>query len=411
MPMSSSVAPRQRRFPSILAMLAVAVLSVAGCDDSTGSDDQIATLTVNPPTPTLNIGGVQQLVATPSTSSGRIVDNATVTWTTSAANVATVAANGLVTAVGGGSATITATVGDLSSNATVTVLFPVATVTVSPAAGQPTTIRQEGATQLQVSFTDTQGATVTGRQVIWASSNPAVATVNTAGGVAALGIDGTTNITATTVVGNIVGTLPITVSGSPVVATVTVAPAPGLVGTGNTLQLTRTARAASGTIIPGVATTWTSSTPAAATVDANGLVTPVAPGTTTITATAEGVSGTSVVTVLTSVVNGVPTVVPSIADGAFLDLAVTLPAGQASLNANTTATGGDIDLYVFAPGAVPGPFAGSTFANFTCRPWLFGSTESCSIPTPAAGVWRIRLHNFPGEGAATNTTLNVNWAP
>ena len=43
--------------------------------------------------------------------------------------------------------------------------------------------------------------------------------------------------------------------------------------------------------------TWTSSDPSVATVDANGLVTAVAPGTATITATADGVSATCTVTV------------------------------------------------------------------------------------------------------------------
>ena len=43
--------------------------------------------------------------------------------------------------------------------------------------------------------------------------------------------------------------------------------------------------------------TWTSSDPSVATVDANGLVTAVSPGTATITATADGVSATCTVTV------------------------------------------------------------------------------------------------------------------
>jgi hypothetical protein len=81
------------------------------------------------------------------------------------------------------------------------------------------------------------------------------------------------------------------------VATVTVAPSSTRLAVGDALQLTATAAAGDGTVLSGRATTWQSSDPAAATVDASGLMSAVAIGTATITATVEGKTGTAAVSV------------------------------------------------------------------------------------------------------------------
>lgn len=76
----------------------------------------VTAISVNPTTVTLQtIGGTQQLTAT-TTPSG-----AGVSWASSNTAVATVDANGLVTSVGYGSATITATAGQLSATCAVVV--------------------------------------------------------------------------------------------------------------------------------------------------------------------------------------------------------------------------------------------------------------------------------------------------
>lgn len=406
MPMSSLAVWRRRRFPSLFAAMAM-VAVVAACDSSTGTDNDVAQVAVNPPTPTLNIGQTQQLVATATTSGGRIV-NATTTWATSAASVATVDGNGLVTAVGGGSATITATAGGESSDATVTVWFPTQSVVIAPAAGQLQTIRQEGATQLAATITDTQGAVNPARQLVWTSSDTDVATVSSSGRVSARGIDGSTTITATTTDG-VAGTFVVDVSGTPEVATVTLSPTSSVIGLGQTVQLTVTARAASGTIIPGLPTIWASSS-ASASVSGTGLVTGDALGTANITADVEGVVATAPFTVLANLPAGA-NALPNVADGAFTDYALHLPAGTTSFTIETDAASGDTDLYVFAPGVTPGPFAGSTFSGWTCRPWAVGPAETCTINAPVAGVYRIRFHAFPGEGGVTSLTADVTIVP
>jgi Bacterial Ig-like domain (group 2) len=90
-----------------------------------------------------------------------------------------------------------------------------------------------------------------------------------------------------------------TVSTVPVVASVAVSPGTGSMTVGQTLQLTATPKDASGNPLMGQVVTWASSAPAVATVNGSGLVTAVAAGTATITATSGGQSGTAAVTVTT----------------------------------------------------------------------------------------------------------------
>src|SRR5439155_23718573 len=79
------------------------------------------------------------------------------------------------------------------------------------------------------------------------------------------------------------------------VASVTVTPAPARVGLGQTVQLTATLKDANGNVLTGRVVTWASDNPAVATVSSTGLVTGVAQGQATITATSETKSGTAAV--------------------------------------------------------------------------------------------------------------------
>src|SRR5207249_1341190 len=80
-------------------------------------------------------------------------------------------------------------------------------------------------------------------------------------------------------------------------ATVTLTPASATVNEGQTLQLTATPKDANGNPLVGRTVTWQSSNTSAATVNGSGLVSGVAAGSATITATSEGQSGTSAITV------------------------------------------------------------------------------------------------------------------
>jgi uncharacterized protein YjdB len=154
----------------------------------------VATVTVSPASASILVGATRQLSAVTKDAAGNTLTGRVVTWSSSNTTIATVNASGLVTGRAAGSATITATSEGKSGTATVTVtLVPVATVTVSPASASI----QVGATQQFSAVTkDSAGNTLTGRVVVWSSSNTTIATVNGSGvvtGVAA----GTATITAT----------------------------------------------------------------------------------------------------------------------------------------------------------------------------------------------------------------------
>ncbi len=84
------------------------------------------------------------------------------------------------------------------------------------------------------------------------------------------------------------------------VATVSVSPATPNLTVGGTTQLNATLRDADGATLTGRSITWSSSSAGVATVSGSGLVTAVAPGSATITASSEGKSGQATVTVVSS---------------------------------------------------------------------------------------------------------------
>jgi formylglycine-generating enzyme required for sulfatase activity len=252
----------------------------------------VAAVSVSPAAASLVVGATQQLTASARDASGNALTGRAVSWTSSAASVATVSAQGVVTAVAAGTSTITATVEGVTGSATVTVATaPVAAVTVSPVT---TTLVVGGTQQLTASARDAAGNALTGRQVTWASSAPAVATVSTLGVVTAVAA-GSATITAT--VEGVNGTAAVLVTQVPV-ASVSVSPATASLAVGGTQALTASARDASGNALTGRPVSWTSSATAVATVSAAGVVTAVAAGTATITATVEGISNTAVITVI-----------------------------------------------------------------------------------------------------------------
>src|SRR5205809_159788 len=94
----------------------------------------VATVDVTPATVNVTVGGTVQLVATPRDANGTPLSGRSVSWTSSNAGVASVTGSGLVTGVGAGSATITATSEGKNGTSAITVTFvPVVSVAVTPA--------------------------------------------------------------------------------------------------------------------------------------------------------------------------------------------------------------------------------------------------------------------------------------
>lgn len=212
-------------------------------------------------------------------------DDKTVTWASSDNNIATVDDNGLVTAVAAGETKVTASCGDL---------FAECVITVEGIAAESITLNK---TSLEMELDETAQLTATvlpedaeNKEVSWSSSDSKIATVDANGLVTAVAA-GKATVTASC--GNITADCAVTVNGRKS-ESITLDKESITLFEGETEQLTAT-------VLPADAedktVTWTSSDNSVATVDGNGLVTAVAEGNATITATNTTLSATCAVTV------------------------------------------------------------------------------------------------------------------
>ena len=256
----------------------------------------VASISVSPTSASLFVGRTVQLSATTKDSANNVVTGRTVTWSSSTPGVATVSGSGVVTAVSAGSATITVTSEGVSMTSAITVaVAPVASVTISPAAA---TLRIGTKVQLTATTKDSAGSVLTGRVVTWLSNAPTVASVSASGLVTAVAL-GSASITATSEGKS--ATITITVTQVPV-STVTVTPSSASLSVGATQQLSAVTKDSAGNVLTGRAITWSSSAAGVGSVSVNGLVTAVAVGSATVTATSEGKTGSAAITVTSSTV-------------------------------------------------------------------------------------------------------------
>jgi uncharacterized protein YjdB len=251
----------------------------------------VSAVVVNPAATTLAIGQTLQLTSQVTDANGNILTGRTITYASSTPAIATVTAGGLVTAVAQGTATITASSEGKTGTATIQVVpVPVATVNV-----QPTTATVvAGSTQALTAQTlSASGAVLAGRTVAWTSGAPSVASVSSSGvvtgvapGVALIFAvsEGKTGVSTITVV-------------RPTVANVTIAPTTASISIAGSVSLRATATDANGNAVTGSAPSWSSSNSLIAVVSSQGNVVGLLPGTVTITATIDGVSGTATITV------------------------------------------------------------------------------------------------------------------
>ena len=151
-------------------------------------------MAVTPTAKALIIGQTTEVAATAKDASGTTIVGRTVQWATSNASIATVSSAGVVTAVGEGTATVSATVEGKTGQAEIAVSrAPVASVRLTPR----TMVLEPGATrQLTAAALDADGNVVEGRAIAWTTDAPSVATVSAAGLVQAVA-PGYADITAT----------------------------------------------------------------------------------------------------------------------------------------------------------------------------------------------------------------------
>ena len=184
----------------VAALTATALVACAGGDGSPtapaasdpaartphSSSGTVASISISPSSATGSLGQSAQFTATAYNSNGSALTGQSFAWTTSDSTVVEVNTTGYATAIGVGNATLIATDGSIKGTAPLTVTGDAAAaITVSPASASGAV----GSTdQFAATLTDASGAVLTGRRVLWASSNAAVARVDPTGlatGVAA----------------------------------------------------------------------------------------------------------------------------------------------------------------------------------------------------------------------------------
>ncbi|MDE0396046.1 MAG: Ig-like domain-containing protein [Gammaproteobacteria bacterium] len=328
-------------------------------------------------------GANVQLSAEVRDQNGEVMAGTTVTWNSSATSVATVDQSGFVTAVGDGTAVIAASVNQGSGatgTAIVTVTQSIVSVEVSPSTAELTAL---GATvHLTASAFDANGHAVVGAEFSWESSDTAVATVDASGLVTGIAAGAATLTASSESASGSAG-----VSVTQPVASVEVSPPSETVRLDGTLQLTVGAFDANGHAVAGAEFSWESSDTAVATVDASGLVTGIAVGVVTITASSGSVSGTATITVVN--VTG-PVVSVEVSPSAeTIGLGGTLQLTAAGFNDSGTAV------------------AGAEFSWETNAAAVATVDASGLVTGLAEGVAVITASSGGTSGAATITVVNV----
>ena len=300
--MSKTLDQRPRFVPWIALAAVLTAIAIACSKEATGPNSQgITDVVMTPDTITLAIGDTTTIKGQPVNASGAHINGQTLFWSTGDPTIATVTQSGLVTAVGVGAVNIDASTAGISPShpaRIIVVSTPVSQVVVAPSA---VTLRVGDAFQFTDTTKDASGHVLTGRTVVWSSSDTTIAPVDQAGLVIAKKIG---NVTITATSGKASGTAALTVSLVPVKKIIVTPSNPSVILHDST-QLSATTEDSAGNVLTGRVVTWSSSDTTTATIDGTGTATGKKIGSATITATSGNASSNVTLTVQAVPINAV----------------------------------------------------------------------------------------------------------
>ncbi|HUQ19599.1 MAG TPA: Ig-like domain-containing protein [Gemmatimonadaceae bacterium] len=402
---------------------AAALLAFGMACDSTAPPPPVATVALSPASVDLVPGGTDVIVATPKDAAGNPLTDRPVTWTTSDASKVAVAA-GVVTGVALGSATITATIEDKTASITVGVkdgatvlptggsftaqssavsvvvpggaLTQTKNLTVAPAANPPVNDRLMPGTAFDfgpnaLTFGAPVAVTIKydPSKLTGGSPESGLQLYEVVGTVWRVVAGSTVNTTDHTVTGSVSHLSTFGVLMQPRVETVTIN-ADMTVQVQTNVQFSATLKDNEQFTLTGRPIAWSSSDPTIVSIDGNGLAKTLLPGQATITATSEGKTGTSKVTVT---------------PGPATNLAIV--AGDAQLAATGTAvvTPPAVKVTDAFGNAIPGFAITFTVASGG------GTVTGGAATTNASGVatvgsWTLGPATGPNTLTASGTGLN-----
>jgi uncharacterized protein YjdB len=342
-------------------------------------------LSLNKTAVTVSVNGTEQLVATVAPENAT---NKNVTWSSNAADVATVSSEGVITGIAAGTATVTATSedGGFTSSSVITVQEAVIPVTGVSLSKTVLTVSVNGTEQLSATVAPENA---TNKNVTWSSNAADVATVDAEGLITGIAT-GTATVTATSEDGGFTSSCVVTVQEAVIPVTgVSLNTTVLTISVNETEQLEATVAPANAT---NKIVTWNSNATDVATVDADGLITGVSAGTATVTATSED-GGFAVSCVITVQNAAIPVTGVSL-DKTAIDLyigdveqlsATVVPDNATNTNvtwsssAPTVATVGD-------DGVVTGVSAGTATVTATSNDGDFTATCTVTVEDETGSV-------------------------
>lgn len=369
--------------------------SISGTASGTVSAIVLNSITVTPSSASVAIGQSQSFTANGVFSDGSSTDMTdSVTWSSSSTNLATINATGLATGVAAGSAHIVATSGSVTGSASLTVTAAVLlSIDISPD-GQSIPIGGEYQLALTGSYSDNSTQDIT--NATWSSSDPSTASVDPITGI----VTGVANsngnpVTITAVAGGLATTTTVYVT-SAVINSIVLTPATASIAKGTTQQYAVNAIYTDGTIQPlSAGLTWSSSTPAAAGVNASGLATGIGAGQTTITVTYGSDSATALLTVTPATVTSI-VVTPA------------LPVVGINGNVQFTATG------VFSDSSTQDLTALATWSSSAASVALIDNSGLANALTTGTSTITANYEGVSGSATLTVTTatlVSINITP
>ncbi|ABN57144.1 MULTISPECIES: Ig-like domain-containing protein [Methanoculleus] len=346
-------------------------------------EPELTSITVKPTTVTLAVNGTQQFAATAFDQFGEEMTGVAIDWSCSDETVGEIDTDGIFTALTSGTATVTASAGDVTGTAAVTVSTetPVAdTIAIEP----PTaTLKVDATQQFTATVRDQFGGEMAGVAVDWSCSDETVGTIDTDGLFTAK-TEGTATVTATA--GEASGTAGVTVStddpGEQVLTNITVTPSRATLDVDDIQRFIVTAYDQNGNTMSAGEIAWSCSDEGVGTIDANGCFTALAAGTATVTGTAGDFSEAATITISEC---------PALAKIAVVPSAATLEVGDEL----------EFDAVAFDRS---GKIVEDARVTWECSDECVGTINECGVFTAlAAGTATITACGDCAEGTATVT--------
>lgn len=328
-------------------------------------------------------------------------------WFSSDQTKVTINAQGLATGVAAGSSTISASLNGVTSAGT---LLTVTNATVSQIQLTPPTLSLAKGTKSKLTAIATYSDNSTqdvSAQVAWSSSNIGVATINQSGEVSAVS-NGSSTLTAS--LGGVTSNgASLTVTNASV-NQIDLSATASTLAAGTKAQLTAVASYSDGTSqdITGLVS-WSNSDSSVATVDTNGQITAVAPGTATITGSFGGQTSNLTITVTAATVSAIQISTPlaSLALGTngqlkaiatYSDNTVLDVTSQVSWNSSAPAL-----VSVDASGQIRALAVGSTVISGS----LGGASATIGITATAATLTGLSIDPIPSLASGNQAQLKA----